>query len=76
MEEEGMRGFVLSIAQATKSRPQQGQVIAQVKWITKSGTINPRDVDLPGPLIDYVVVSPKQYHWQSGTIEFDSSDFI
>ena len=71
MEEEGIRGSVLSIAQATKSRPQQGQVIAQVKWITKSGTINPRDVDVPGPLIDYVVVSPKQNHWQSGTIEYD-----
>ena len=71
MEEEGMRGSVLSIAQATKARPQRGQVIAQVKWITKSGTINPRDVDVPGPLIDHVVVSPKQYHWQSGTIEYD-----
>lgn len=71
MEEEGMRGSVLSIAQATKARPQQGQVIAQVKWITKSGTINPRDVDVPGPLIDYVVISPKQNHWQSGTIEYD-----
>ncbi len=71
MEEEGMRGFVLSIAQATKASPQRGQVIAQVKWITKSGTINPRDVDVPGPLIDHVVVSPKQYHWQSGTIEYD-----
>ncbi len=71
MEEEGIRGSVLSIAQATKARPQRGQVIAQVKWITKSGTINPRDVDVPGPLIDHVVVSPKQYHWQSGTIEYD-----
>ncbi|HET7643582.1 MAG TPA: CoA-transferase, partial [Nitrososphaeraceae archaeon] len=71
MEEEGIRGSVLSIAQATKSRPQQGQVISQVKWITKSGTINPRDVDVPGPLIDYVVISPKQTHWQSGTIEYD-----
>jgi len=71
MEEEGMRGSVLSIAQATKASPQQGQVIAQVKWLTKSGTINPRDVDIPGPLIDQVVVSPKQYHWQSGTIEYD-----
>jgi propionate CoA-transferase len=71
MEEEGMRGSVLSIAQATKASPQQGQVIAQVKWLTKSGTINPRDVDVPGPLIDQVVVSPKQYHWQSGTIEYD-----
>jgi acyl CoA:acetate/3-ketoacid CoA transferase len=71
MEEEGIRGSVLSIAQATKASPQRGQVIAQVKWITKSGTINPRDVDVPGPLIDHVVVSPKQYHWQSGTIEYD-----
>ena len=71
MEEEGMRGSVLSIAQATKASPQQGQVIVQVKWLTKSGTINPRDVDIPGPLIDQVVVSPKQYHWQSGTIEYD-----
>ncbi|MDF2738394.1 MAG: ydiF, partial [Nitrososphaeraceae archaeon] len=70
-EEEGIRGSVLSIAQATKASPQQGQVIAQVKWITKSGTINPRDVDVPGPLIDHVVVSPKQNHWQSATIEYD-----
>ena len=71
MEEEGIRGSVLSIAQATKARPQQGQVIAQVKWTTKSGTINPRDVDVPGPLIDHVVVSPKQNHWQSASIEYD-----
>jgi len=71
MEEEGMRGSVLSIAQATKASPQQGQVIAQVRWITKSGTINPREVDVPSPLIDHVVISPKQYHWQSGTIEYD-----
>ena len=56
-----MRGSVLSIAQATKASPQQGQVIAQVKWLTKSGTINPRDVDIPSPLIDQVVVSPKQF---------------
>ena len=61
---------VLSIAQAAKARPQQGMVISQVRWITKSGAINPRDVDVPGPLVNYVVVSPKEYHWQSGTIEY------
>lgn len=71
MEDEGIRGTILSIAQATKASPDQGTVIAQVKWITRSGSINPRDVDVPGPLVDYVVVSPKQYHWQSGNIEFD-----
>ncbi len=71
MEDEGLRGTVLSIAQATKARPHQGTVIAQVRWITKSGTMNPREVDVPGPLVNYVIVAPKEYHWQSGTIEYD-----
>jgi propionate CoA-transferase len=71
LQDEGLRGTVLSIAQAAKARPQQGTVISQVRWITKSGAINPRDVDVPGPLVDYVVVAPKEYHWQSGTIEYD-----
>ena len=71
LQDEGMRGTVLSIAQATKARPNQGTVIAQVRWLTKSGTINPRDVDVPCPLVDHVIVAPKEYHWQSGTIEYD-----
>jgi propionate CoA-transferase len=28
-------------------------------------------VDVPGPLVNYVIVAPKEYHWQSGTIEYD-----
>jgi propionate CoA-transferase len=71
LQDEGLRGTVLSIAQATKARPQQGTVIAQVRWITKSGTMNPREVDVPGPLVNYVIVAPKEYHWQSGTIDYD-----
>jgi propionate CoA-transferase len=71
MEDEGIRGTVLSIAQAAKARPKQGMVIAQTRWLTRSWTINPRYVDIPGPLIDYVVVAPKQYHWQSATTEYD-----
>lgn len=69
--EEGIRGTILSIAQAAKARPHSGTVIAQVRWLTKSRTINPRDVDVPGPLVNHVVVSPRDYHWQSGTIEND-----
>ena len=46
-------------------------MIAQVRWLTKCGTINPRDVDVPGRLVNYVIVAPKEYHWQSGTIEYD-----
>lgn len=71
MEDEGIRGTVLAIAQATKARPNPGKVIAQVLRLTKSFAINPRDVDIPGPLVDYFIVSPRQYHWQSGTIEYD-----
>ena len=71
MEDEGIRGTVLGIAQATKARPNQGTVIVQTRWLTRSFTINPRDVDVPGPLVDYVIISPQEYHWQSGTIEYD-----
>jgi propionate CoA-transferase len=73
MEDEGTRGTVLSIAQATKAGPMQGTVMAQVRWLTKSWTINPRDVDIPNPLVDFVIVSPKEYHTQGGTIEYDPS---
>lgn len=71
MEDEGIRGTVLAIAQATKARPNQGTVFAQARKITRTSTINPRDVDIPGPLVDYVIISPQKYHWQSGTIEYD-----
>jgi acyl CoA:acetate/3-ketoacid CoA transferase len=72
LQDEGMRGTVLSIAQAAKAGgSNQGKVIAQVRWMTKSGTINPRDVDVPGPLVNYIVVSPKEYHWQCGSIDYD-----
>jgi propionate CoA-transferase len=71
MEDEGVRGTVLNISQATKARPEPGFVIAQVRWITKSGTMNPREVDVPSPLVDCFVISPKQHHWQGGTFEYD-----
>ncbi|MBV9175967.1 MAG: hypothetical protein JO327_10725 [Nitrososphaeraceae archaeon] len=72
LQDEGMKGTVLSITQSAKAGgPNQGRVIAQVRWITKSGTINPRDVDVPGPLVNYIVVSPKEYHWQCGSIDYD-----
>jgi len=71
MEDEGIRSTVLNISQATKARPDPGIVIAQVRWITKSGTLSPRDVDVPSPLVDSVVLSPKEHHWQGGSFEYD-----
>ena len=37
LQDEGIRGTVLGIALATKARPNQGIVIAQIRWLTKSG---------------------------------------
>jgi acyl CoA:acetate/3-ketoacid CoA transferase len=71
MEDEGIRGTVLAIAQATKARPNQGTVVAQTRGLARTFTINPRDVDVPGPLVDYVIISPQRYHWQSASIEYD-----
>ena len=71
MADEGIRGTVLNIAQATKARPNPGVVIAQVKWLTEAGTMNPREVDVPSPLVDHVVISPRNHHWQSGKFEYD-----
>lgn len=73
MEDEGIRGTVFAIAQATKARPKQGTVFAQTKRLVNTYTINPRKVEIPGPLVDYVILSPQKYHWQSGSIDYDPS---
>lgn len=70
MEQEVMRGTVLSIAQATKAHPSPGVVIAQVKGTT-GGAAPPRAVEIPGPLVDYVVVAPGGRHWQVGSAAFN-----
>lgn len=71
MEDEGIRGTVLNIAQAVKAIPCRGKVIAQVKRIVENGVMNPRQVEVPFPLVDEVVVSPSKYHWQSSSFEYD-----
>jgi acyl CoA:acetate/3-ketoacid CoA transferase len=71
MEDEGIRGTVLGISQATKARPHQGVVFAQIKRLVNAFSINPRKVEVPSPLVDYIILSPQQYHWQSGTIDYD-----
>ncbi|MDG6903088.1 MAG: hypothetical protein JRM80_14175 [Nitrososphaerota archaeon] len=70
MEDEAMRGTVLSMAQATKAHPDPGTVIAQVRRVTASAA-NPRAVEIPGPLVDFVVTSPAAYHWQLGSAVYD-----
>lgn len=71
MEKEGIYGTVFTIAQSVKARPNRGKVFCQVERIARTGTINPKAVHVPGPLVDYVVIAPQKYTWQTGSIEFD-----
>lgn len=58
MEEEPNTLGMADIAMA--ARNSGGKVIAQVKRVAKRGTLDPRLVRIPGPLVDAVVVNPQQ----------------
>jgi propionate CoA-transferase len=47
---------------AAAAKNSGGIVIAQVKWIAANGSIKPRDVGVPGPLVDCVVVVDEKEH--------------
>lgn len=58
MEGEGLFAETLSAAQAAKNSG--GIVIAQVREIRPVGSLDPRQVKVPGVLVDAVVVDPEQ----------------
>lgn len=53
MEEEAVLGEMLAMAQAT--RRAGGIIIVQVKRLAKRGTLPPKEVRIPGILVDFVV---------------------
>jgi propionate CoA-transferase len=70
MEKEGAALEALQVAQAAKNSG--GIVIAQVEYLAKTGTLNPKAVQVPGVLVDYVVISknPTEWHMQSEGIYY------
>lgn len=69
MTKEGYKLGQLAAAEA--ARATGGIVICQVERIVKAGTLNPRLVEVPGVLVDYVYVADPEYQWQTAASRFN-----
>lgn len=63
MEKEALTLDALAMAMA--ARNSGGIVIVQVERIAEAGTLNSRNIVIPGIMVDYVVVSKPENHWQT-----------
>ncbi|MBJ7538570.1 acyl CoA:acetate/3-ketoacid CoA transferase [Marinomonas transparens] len=69
VEEEAMLAEILPMAQAAKNSG--GIVIAQVKYIAERHSIHPKEVKVPGVLVDYITVAPAEDHKQTITTTYN-----
>ncbi len=63
MEREALTLESLALAMAVKNS--NGFVIVQVERIAEAGSLNPKQVKIPGILVDCIVKSKPEYHWQT-----------
>ena len=69
-EKEGVSLEWLPVAQAAKASG--GITIAQVETLAKTGSLNPKQVKVPGIYVDYIVVATQpQYQQQTGKTMFN-----
>jgi propionate CoA-transferase len=71
VDDEGALFEILPLAQAVKNNG--GIVIAEVEYVARAGTLDPKSVRVPGVLIDHLVVSGPDNHWQSALTRFNPS---
>ena len=63
MEREALTLEVLAIATAVHNSG--GVVIVQVERLAERGSLHPRNVKIPGVMVDCIVVAPPEHHWQT-----------
>jgi propionate CoA-transferase len=71
MEKEALSIDNLAMAMAAKNSG--GLVIVQVERIAEAGSLNPKQVKIPGILVDCVVVARPEYHAQTYGLYYDPS---
>ncbi len=69
MEKEPLTMEVLSIAMAAKNSG--GFVMVQVERIADRHALNPRQVKIPGILVDCVIVAKPENHWQTYNTQYN-----